>query len=80
LLDANSSIVAQRDAEPADNLRPTTAWLPGERIQDNYGIVVPASVPSGTYTLEIGMYAGERRSVFAGKDDHLLLGQVQVQR
>ncbi|HLZ30992.1 MAG TPA: glycosyltransferase family 39 protein [Chloroflexota bacterium] len=79
LLDASSKVVAQRDAEPADNLRPTTSWQPGERIDDNYGIVVPADLPAGSYTLEIGMYQGETRATFAGQGDHLVLGQVQVQ-
>jgi mannosyltransferase len=79
LLNSASVVVAQRDAEPADNLRPTTTWNPGERIEDNYGIVVPNDLPAGSYTLEIGMYAGERRATFTGRGDHLILGQVQVQ-
>jgi hypothetical protein len=79
LLDGGSLVVAQRDAEPADNLRPTTTWKPGERIEDNYGIVIPPNLPSGSYSLEIGMYDGENRSVFNGHGDHLVLGQVQVQ-
>jgi mannosyltransferase len=78
LLDAGSMVVAQRDAEPGDNLRPTTTWQPGEQVQDNYGIAIPSDLPAGSYTLEIGMYDGEKRSVFAGRGDHLVLGQVQV--
>jgi hypothetical protein len=78
LLDANSVVVAQRDAEPADNLRPTTGWKRGEQIEDNYGIAIPENLPAGTYTLEIGMYDGDRRSIFDGKADHLLLGNVSV--
>jgi hypothetical protein len=78
LLDGASQVVAQRDAEPADNLRPTTSWKPGERIEDNYGITVPPSLPAGSYTLEIGMYAGEKRSAFNGELDHLVLGQIEV--
>jgi len=78
LIDAAPKVVAQRDAEPADNLRPTTSWRPGERIEDNYGIVVPDDLPAGTYTLEIGMYAGEQRATFQGRGDHLLLSEVQV--
>jgi 4-amino-4-deoxy-L-arabinose transferase-like glycosyltransferase len=78
LLDASSSVVAQRDAEPADNLRPTTTWQTGERIQDNYGIAIPSDLPAGQYTLEIGMYDGDRRSKVDGGADHLILGQVQV--
>ncbi|HEX8969008.1 MAG TPA: glycosyltransferase family 39 protein, partial [Chloroflexota bacterium] len=75
LLDGRSTVVAQRDAEPADNLRPTTTWRPGEQIQDNYGIAIPRELPSGTYTIEIGMYHGDARSVFDGRGDHLVLGQ-----
>ena len=80
LLDASSRVVAQRDAEPADNLRPTTTWARGEQVEDNYGIAIPDDLPDGTYTLEIGMYAGERRSQFDGQADHLVLGQIQVTR
>jgi hypothetical protein len=79
LLDSSSLVVAQRDAEPADNLRPTTTWKLGEQVEDNYGIVIPASLPAGSYTLEVGMYDGARRSTFDGKSDHLVLGQVQIQ-
>jgi 4-amino-4-deoxy-L-arabinose transferase-like glycosyltransferase len=79
LLDSGSQVVAQRDAEPADNLRPTTTWQPGERIEDNYGIVVPADLPAGSYTLEIGMYDGETRARFNGEGDHMVLGEIQVQ-
>jgi len=78
LLDGVPKVVAQRDAEPADNLRPTSSWQPGERIEDNYGILVPDSLPPGDYTLEIGMYNGEQRANFAGSGNHLILGQVQV--
>jgi hypothetical protein len=80
LLDARPKVVAQRDAEPADSLRPTTTWQPGELVEDNYGIVVPDDLPAGSYTLEIGMYYGEKRAVFDGQGDHLVLGQVQVTR
>jgi hypothetical protein len=79
LLNSESLVVAQRDAEPADNLRPTTSWQRGEQIQDKYGIAIPDDLPAGSYTLEIGMYEGDRRSVIDGHADHLVLGQVQVQ-
>jgi hypothetical protein len=71
-------VVAQRDAEPADNLRPTTTWQPGERVADNHGILIPADLPAGTYTLEVGMYQGDQRATFVGHGDHLVLGEVVV--
>ena len=78
LLDSGSIVVAQRDAEPLDNLKPTTSWERGETIQDNYGISIPPTLPAGSYTLEIGMYDGDTRSIIAGYGDHLVLGTVQV--
>jgi 4-amino-4-deoxy-L-arabinose transferase-like glycosyltransferase len=78
LLDPRSQVVAQRDAEPADNTRPTTTWAAGELIEDNYGILVPPGLPAGAYTLEIGMYSGEQRAQFAGRGNHLVLGTVDV--
>jgi hypothetical protein len=48
-------------------------------VEDNYGIAIPANLAAGSYTLEIGMYDGDRRSTFDGQTDHLVLGEVQVQ-
>ena len=63
LLDAQlGQVVAQRDAEPADNLRPTTSWVTGERIEDNYGIAVPTDLAPGAYVLEVGQVAIEGQS------------------
>ena len=56
LLDANGQIVAQRDAVPRDGTRPTTSWLPGEVITDEYPLALPADLAAGTYTLQVGMY------------------------
>jgi len=78
LLDANEQVVAQRDAEPADNLRPTTTWQAGETVTDHYGIVVPPDLAAGVYTLEVGMYDGEKRATFQGQGNHLILGQITV--
>jgi hypothetical protein len=78
LLDGSSTVVAQRDSEPGDNLRPTTSWKRDEKVLDNYGITIPSNLPAGSYTLEIGMYQGERRSLVDGQSDHIVLGQVQV--
>ncbi len=78
LLDGDSRVVAQRDAEPADNLRPTTGWQRGEQVEDNYGIAIPPDLASGSYTLEIGMYDGDRRAVFDKQADHLVLGTIEV--
>jgi hypothetical protein len=85
LLDAHNKVVAQHDGEPAGGTRPTTTWKPGERITDQHGIAIPATLPPGAYTLEVGMYlpASGVRALEAPPGqpavDHLLLGQVTVQ-
>ncbi|MCB9421984.1 MAG: hypothetical protein H6667_19445 [Ardenticatenaceae bacterium] len=56
LVDANGQLVAQRDSEPGGGLNPTTRWPPGETIIDNHGILIPADLPPGTYSLLLGLY------------------------
>lgn len=59
LLDATGTIIAQRDAAPADWTRPTTGWLPGEYVIDRH----PLPIPPAAVTLRVGLYdpiTGER--------------------
>ncbi|MFQ6059241.1 MAG: hypothetical protein ACE5MB_10245, partial [Anaerolineae bacterium] len=65
--------------------RPTTGWLPGEVITDEYAIPVDSDAPPGDYVLEIGMYdalTGERLPVVVQgarvPGDRVLLGKVEV--
>ncbi|MBI4789439.1 MAG: glycosyltransferase family 39 protein [Chloroflexi bacterium] len=85
LLDANDIVVAQRDGEPVGDTRITTTWRAGERIADNYGILVEAGVLPGFYRVEIGMYRADNgaRLPMVAPDgqsvgDHLVIGTVQV--
>ena len=66
LLDAGQRIWGQKDSLPVDGARPTTGWLPGEVITDEYAIPVQPDTPPGTYAIEVGMYdaaTGARLSV-----------------
>ena len=56
VLDSANRVVAQRDQQPAAGARPTSGWLRGDAIGDAYAIELPASLPPGQYTLEVGMY------------------------
>jgi mannosyltransferase len=56
LVGADGRPVAQRDSEPGGNLKPTTIWPPGETISDNHGLLIPADLPPGDYTLLLGLY------------------------
>jgi len=51
--DAAGPVVAQDDAWPALNLKPTYTWVPGEVVADAHAL--PA-LPAGIYALRVGMY------------------------
>lgn len=60
-------------------------WLPGQRVQDPYRLVIPANTPPGQYWLEVGMYemGSIRRIPQLGTDgtmtgDRYILGPVEV--
>ncbi len=56
LLAPDGTLSAQHDAEPANNLAPTTTWMPGQVVKDTHGVAVPLTAPPGTYTLAVAVY------------------------
>ncbi len=56
VLDAAGRLVAQADAFPARNTRPTTGWLPGEVIADRYTVALPEDLSIGQYQIVAGLY------------------------
>ena len=82
VLDASGQqVVAQRDAEPQDGKAPTTSWVDGEVIDDDYAVVLPAGLASGEYPVEVGVYdprSGERLSLPGGDTRFLLATRLQV--
>jgi len=56
LLDAEGQLAAQRDGAPVQGERPTWSWWDGEVIQDEYALVTDPALPTGVYTLSVGMY------------------------
>lgn len=54
LLGENGLPLAQSDHPPTN--RPTTSWIPGEFIQDQHTLTLPAELPAGEYPLIIGFY------------------------
>lgn len=59
LLDQRDQVIAQRDAEPSGESRPTDGWKAGEVILDNHGLLIPPGTPPGTYRCIVGMYDAE---------------------
>ncbi len=82
LLNANDEKLAQRDGQPVQWLRPTSTWQPGEKIIDRYALLLPDDLPSGSYTLAVGLYdpvSGQRLPISAGPRDYAIeLGPIVV--
>jgi hypothetical protein len=76
--------VAQQDGEPGGGLRPTVDWSAGERVADNHGVLLPADLPPGVYTVQVGLYnpfTGARLPVTVGGQaagDRLELETVEI--
>lgn len=63
LVDKDGQIWGQMDSIPRNGVHPTTGWLKGEVVIDEYGIPVKSDAPLGEYVIAIGMYdprTGER--------------------
>ena len=55
--------MSQDDHVPADNLRPTSGWRPGEVVSDPVQLSLPLDLPPGEYRINVGVYdpdSGER--------------------
>jgi mannosyltransferase len=84
LLDDAGPPMAQHDGEPVGGFAPTMVWQPRQDIIDRHGILLPADLPSGKYTLVVAVYhayTGERLPVtVAGESagDYLPLTKVKI--
>jgi 4-amino-4-deoxy-L-arabinose transferase-like glycosyltransferase len=85
LLDAEERIWGQMDSIPGMGEAPTTSWVEGEIVTDEYEIVLDPETPPGEYMIEIGMYdatTGRRLRVLIGdeaqEEDRVLLRLVQI--
>jgi hypothetical protein len=92
----DSPPIAQEDAQPCDNSYPTTWWSPGEMVEENRRIVIPADASPGKYLLTTGIYdlaTGKRLPVWSGDEpasgqpepgsvsaDQFILGMVMIAR
>ncbi len=56
LLDADEHIQGQIDTPPGLGEWPTTTWVPGEYLRDEYPLIVKAEAQPGRHLIEIGMY------------------------
>lgn len=85
LLDAEGKLVAQRDSDPVNGVRPTLTWTAGESIVDRHGVLLPEGLAAGEYQLVLGLYdpaTGQRLPVIDGSqapaEDLLRVGNLYV--
>lgn len=84
LIGPDGRLAGQVDQTPGGGAFPTTGWLPGEYIADDYTLTVAPDAPAGQYQFEIGMYNpanGQRLPVTlpnGSTDDKILLPGVAV--
>ena len=83
LLDRENRIWGQRDSMPGNGTLPTTGWVEGEVIADEYEFTVSPDAPPGEYLIEVGMYDAQtsRRLLVLGSqkpEDRILLNVVVV--
>jgi mannosyltransferase len=82
--DTHQPPLAQQDGEPGGGLAPTTSWPVGQLVRDNHGVLLPADLAPGEYTLSIGLYelfTGARLPVTlegTAAGDRLDLGTVTI--
>ncbi|MEO8610079.1 MAG: glycosyltransferase family 39 protein [Chloroflexota bacterium] len=81
LLDESGQVIAQADAVPADNTRPTTSWRPSEYIVDVQHVTFHADAQPGTAHLIAGLYdptTGTRVPLTSGADFITLREDISV--
>jgi len=87
ILGPDGKVVAQKDQMPIGDMMPTTSWVPGQIIVDNYVLLLEPGLQGEKYALVAGMYDladGTRLPVVgsAGEElgDFLFLTTVEVGR
>ncbi|MFQ6058622.1 MAG: glycosyltransferase family 39 protein [Anaerolineae bacterium] len=56
LVDAQGHVVLAVDRPPQDGFAPTSAWEPGQIVEDRYGLWVPLDAASGVYQMVVKLY------------------------
>jgi hypothetical protein len=79
LLDPAETVLINADHAPP---KPTQSWVSGEIIADTVDLTIPANLPAGTYSLEIGLYDAAdpafRRVPITGGNTRILLPNMLI--
>lgn len=80
-----SQVWAGSDAQPGSGSVPTTTWMPGDLVLDEYQLQLPPGAPPAGYEIEVGLYdptANGARAIMTSPagQDHLILGTIKVEQ
>ena len=86
VIDEQGQVRAQKDSEPVDNTYPTTAWLPGEVVEDVIAVPIDQDLMPGSYYIEVGIYDPQTGTRLAARNaqgetqagDRIVLQQITV--
>lgn len=80
LNDGRGSIVHDADHGPGADLNLLShLWQPGEVIPDDWSVHIPASVPSGEYAVEAGVYDyRDLKPIVAGEHESVTLATLRI--
>jgi hypothetical protein len=78
LFGPDGDLLAQQDNMPLHDRAPTTCWVPGEIIADDYALNVPAQARPGTYTLVVGLYVWQTGARLPARGAHTTPDDVVV--
>ena len=59
VINAAGQLVAQNDMQPQSGFAPTSQWKPGAAITDRHGLILPATLAPGDYTVRVGLYRSD---------------------
>jgi hypothetical protein len=83
LYDSRGKLVAQVDQRSGNGTLPPANWLP-ETIHDMLTLIVPETLPTGTYQVAIGLYDPitlqrlKASGAGVGTDDRLFIGSITI--
>jgi len=85
LIDSSNRIWAQHDSQPQGGQHPTSQWVEGEVVVDEYELILTDDMAPGEYQIEVGMYdwgSGRRLAVSKGgqwvPENRVILGVVRL--
>lgn len=56
LVDAQGRVIAQQDQIPGNDFQPSTLWLPGDTVLDEYRLWIPSDTQSTVLWPRVGLY------------------------